>query len=520
LLARLWPKIDETVRKMAIEDVTPQIKEMLPSMMRNKFSFTKFTLGNVPPELGPIEFYSTPWGVKLEMKFDFDSEVDIEISLGARVGIRQLKFRGTLVVNLGPLIGESPVVGGMVAYFVEPPKLEHDFTGMGNIAEVPGLAGIVNDAFSAAVNSALVLPNVIAMPMATEEQGVNAAHLSQPPPMGVLRATALRASGLKASDWSAFSKSTSDPYVALKLAEVEWHSSTVMKTCDPTWRTDDVCDFVVFDRSQKLSVEVFDEDKLSKDDFLGAARPLLIGEALGESEEGIPLYEDPEKDEIPKNGSVKLRFDWLELMPGSVGPDGCLALFEFRQLRLPAEFGTQAAVSVKVGCVEKSIPLVFAAEQQPLPASAASADEALQQVVLRCGETGLDRKTIATITGLDPDRVAQLLDGASLCQGEVPPQMKTCLSKAPGIFDLNRMLYVPISPAALADGAVEIRAVGKGAKVLSSAALSLQDVVVAPSMEWSPAADDALRLACDRGPGGELKLKVSLQGLRRADNSE
>merc|ERR1719414_2032254 len=88
MVAKLWPKIDEAALKIVNDDVVPEIRNSLPSMLRGKFRMERFTLGTTPPVLGPIESYHSRSGLRLKIGINFDSNVDISMELGASVGIR------------------------------------------------------------------------------------------------------------------------------------------------------------------------------------------------------------------------------------------------------------------------------------------------------------------------------------------------------------------------------------------------------------------------------------------------
>eukprot|EP00401_Gymnodinium_catenatum_P018425 CAMPEP_0117549810 /NCGR_PEP_ID=MMETSP0784-20121206/48358_1 /TAXON_ID=39447 /ORGANISM="" /LENGTH=284 /DNA_ID=CAMNT_0005346811 /DNA_START=49 /DNA_END=903 /DNA_ORIENTATION=+ len=115
LLSELWPELNEATRKVAMEDVTPQIKEMLTATARGDLSFTKFTLGEVQAEVSPVVFHSMESGTELEMGLDMEAEVDIEISC-APMDIKKLRFQGTLLINVGSSIDEALVWGAIVEY--------------------------------------------------------------------------------------------------------------------------------------------------------------------------------------------------------------------------------------------------------------------------------------------------------------------------------------------------------------------------------------------------------------------
>lgn len=512
LVAKLWPRINKVVQKVAYETVTPQIREKLPHLLQSHFGFTKFTLGSTPLVLGPIEFYEKPEGLKLEIGINLHSSIDIEMHLGATVGIKSIRFSGKLVLQLGPLIDESPIVGGVVAYFIDPPNIDLDFTGLANVADAPGLAGIVRGVIESVVEGVMVLPNVISVPLATEQQ-VDRALLSMPKPLGVLRVAAVKAAGLTGADLHLFSKATSDPYVKVTLADREWRSSTVKETCDPTWTEEDCHDFIVFDRDQKLSIQVYDEDRMSRDDLLGGAKPLMVSEALESSLVPIALLEDvtPHCSDAARRGDVTLRFEWLKLIPGQLGTMGSCLVVEVHKIILPTELGRAAAFSVKIGDEERRTPVVAAA-----PKAIAGTTQALQEVVTRCKENGIDCPTTVKITGLTEECVAELRGEKKRVPGaeEAAGKEAAGLKFAKSTLDVERVLYLPVSADYVQCGALDLSVLDiKGKKVLGKGSLELKEVIASPGLTYSPSDPHGIWLIGEGGQKVQVQVTVSLLGL-------
>jgi len=528
LFAKMWPRIDEAAQKIVREQVTPQIKESLPGMLANRFRFKKFTLGTVPPTLGPISCFEMENGLKMEVGIDFHSSVDIEIEVGvASVGVRSLNFKGTLIVRLAPLIGEVPVVGGITVYFLDPPILEMDLTGLGNVAEMPGLAGITQNAFKSAVAGSLLLPNVIAVPVGTEEQGVDHALLSLPAPRGILRFTAIEAENLIGADVHLLSKATSDPYVKVDLAGETWKSSTVMKNLNPKWKETDWHDFVVYDRDQKIGIQVFDEDQYSADDLIGKARPMIVSEALDEKEAWVPLFDQAidfnkpgNKVAVPKNGRARLRFDWLDIAKdGSLGPDGVLAEVRIKQLQVPKELGEEFTVTVKVGKAERTTPTVKFVPANPN--AAAAVDKTLCQVVQASDKQGLDGQTISAITGLSEEEVDRILQRKSF---DPKQAQQLSASQAAQKILVERVVYVPFGVDCLQPGSINVIVQNKKNVAVASGSLALSEVTKLAGHSWPP--EDAecgenkmpyrkplILHSLKGGPDIEAQVVVTLKGL-------
>lgn len=177
--------------------ITPQLQESLPGPFKGTH-FKKFTLGQRTPRFGPIEVLQREDGLKLILGIDCQSDVDIEVSaVVASVGIKSISLKGQLMIRLGPLIDEMPVVGGLVAYFNDQPDLDLEFTGVGasfsaifgavsrlgarksmgfawfrglfacfeawkgTVADMPMIYNIIHKQIGSCINNAMVLPNCI-----------------------------------------------------------------------------------------------------------------------------------------------------------------------------------------------------------------------------------------------------------------------------------------------------------------------------------------------------------------------
>lgn len=395
LVRVLWPKMDAAVQKIIHEQVTPQLQHSLPGPFQGTY-FKKFTLGKRTPELGPIEVVEREDGVKLILNINYESDVDIEIhAVMASVGVKAITLRGQLMLRLGPLINEMPIVGGITAYFVDAPELDLDFTGLGNVAEMPVVYGIIQKQIHQAIKNAMVLPNCIAVPLGTPEQGVEPALLKKPKPLAMLRATAVKATNLEAMDWNLTRKSSSDPFVKITVANDTWKSSVVKQNCNPTWTPEDVHDFVVFDRDQHVWLEVYDQDMVSSSDLIGKAEPLKVVDAVGKSGQSMPLLRDGSNQD---HGALQMKFQWLELTQ-DVEPNtaGCVVRVEVQQLMVN---GT-AAVSANLCNQEKCTCTLSPTDSVP-----SAEDKYRAEVARRCRASGLDEETILKISGLSKSELA------------------------------------------------------------------------------------------------------------------
>ncbi|CAJ1379600.1 unnamed protein product [Effrenium voratum] len=227
----LWPRVNAAVERFMLQQVQPLIRESLPAPLRG-FRFRRFTFGpGVPTILGinvgdaPCRDDGQRQGVEVRVAFELESDVDIVASvLGIKAGLSYLSMKGSLVVRLEPLVNEIPVVGGLVAYFVDPPEVDFRMScGPAQVSDWSSLKQLLHSILNYAVSSMLLLPNVIHVPLIEDEDLVDTATLRDAKPLGVLRVTVSKA--------PASGRLLGWPQVQLKLCGEEWTCPAAQPSC-------------------------------------------------------------------------------------------------------------------------------------------------------------------------------------------------------------------------------------------------------------------------------------------------
>jgi len=292
ILGSLWPKADKAFSSFIHEDLTPQLRQVLPSPFR-RLKFSRFTLGKNTPEFGPIEVSRhSETHVQVELDVRYFSDVDMLLDAGTggiTIGISHLTFVGRLCLALKPLVETWPVVGGLHISFANQPRVELKFRGLAVVAEFPGFAEKVQDVVDEYFRERFVLPNCRSYWYTRDQRIVNLAQDATQPPLGVLRVRLIQAQNLAGANWTMGSvdKFSSDPYALMRLGNSSHRTSTVNKSTDPVWpQNEPSAYFVVYHREQSLEISFYSQDTgLIRKNFvgyLGRMPPICVRAMLGD----------------------------------------------------------------------------------------------------------------------------------------------------------------------------------------------------------------------------------------------
>lgn len=286
LISWLWPKANAALTEYVHGDLEQRLREMLPSAFKEA-KFAKFTLGQNPPEFGPVEVAhhsDTHIEVCIDMHYTGDVDVVIDTGTGGiALGIRHLSFSGRVCIVLKPLLEKMPIVGAAKVFFPALPRVSLQFTGLAAVAHNPQLEQMIRQTVDDWMRSRMVLPHASFHVFGTEEEDVDPLDAYCIAPLGVLRVRVLSARYLAGINWKMTDVEAFDvhPYCVLRLGEQEGRTSVVACNTCPTWPADERSHyFVVQHRDQQLEVTAFGEDQggmfgKSADGFLGAAGLVL-----------------------------------------------------------------------------------------------------------------------------------------------------------------------------------------------------------------------------------------------------
>jgi len=473
MVKELWPRVNKALQKYMHEDVTPMLQQQLPATLKKTF-FETFTLGDVTPVLGPVKvFRRSSGGLQLILGINYQSEVAIKLSTGhVSLGINSVRLTGDLHICLEHLMDEAPVIGGLMLYFLDPPELDYKLEGLGGLVAFPGLGCMIRNTIDSAIANALVLPNCCPVPFASENQGVSLSLLNQPKPLGVLRLHAVRAFDLLAADIQLIGAGTSDPYVRVKLADDKWRSSTRKKTLNPVWGGGDYCFFLVYNREQKLSIDVFDEDFGKSDDRIGRAIGITVGDVVAYSERPIPLFHptDPQR----QCGTLELKFICMSLSTEPIS-DEVIVTVKVGEVLLPKALGEEVALSATLGSRKRETPWGV---QRQGEVYASAVTQTLRDVVQRCKAESLSIEKITRITGLGADDVTSILNGT----GDTLRQPSSKLARTLLSMQVDSSLYFPSARSVVGKEVMALALIDGKGKEIANYHLHMASILSAPHL--------------------------------------
>lgn len=305
IVKQMWPFISTMVRDILKNKVEPEIQKKLPSII-NSFTFEEVDFGNRPLKIGGIRVYTEhvrPNEIVMDAEIIYAGDADIKVAVhGVSAGISDVQLRGTVRIELNPLLSKPPLIGAIRFYFLETPEFNFDFTNLLNVLDIPGLSDIVKKILQEVIESFVVLPNRVTIPIGNAE---DLESLKYPLPLGALEIQILEAIDLVAHDKNLFKKDSSDPYVICKIGSFNFQTECAEKTLKPKWKNAKCMTFIDTLVGREMCLEVFDKDTL-RDDSLGHAE-ILMPKLTHSSSEDMWL---PLKD--TKSGSLHIGTGWFE----------------------------------------------------------------------------------------------------------------------------------------------------------------------------------------------------------------
>ncbi|KAK2548261.1 Extended synaptotagmin-3 [Acropora cervicornis] len=308
IISRSWSAIEGLTRNFLIENVEPELQQMLPEALKS-LHFEKFELGNKPPYIGNIISYgcqknSRPSEFMMDLDVFYHGDAQMKLTVkNVKIGITDFQINGTLRIILKLLLPCEPNVAGAAVFFLKRPRIAFNLTNLLNILEFPGLKKTLRQMVSDVIAKNVVLPNRIAIPLAGV---IDASDLQYPVPEGVLRVHLVEARGLVDSDSSLIGSGSTDPYAVLEVGAQTFRTTRKKNDSSPVWQETFEA-FVDNCEGQELQIYLYDHDIASKDTKIGEINFKICSVVeVGALDVWMPL-------EKAKQGRVHLKLDWYTL---------------------------------------------------------------------------------------------------------------------------------------------------------------------------------------------------------------
>ena len=314
ILLKIWPKISrEFMTKFVTDFIQPEIKHILDRMHLDTaagFNVKKIDLGKIPARLGGIKVYSRNTDrnqIVLDCEVIYSGDARFLFTLqGVQAEVKDIIFKGMARVIIQPLLPNFPFVGGFEVYFINTPQLDYGLGGIATFAEIPGANTIIKSIIEDQIRSRFVWPNRFHLYLPIDEmENIADKSFKLAKPFGMLEISLIEARDLLKEDMVGLS----DPYAVVKIGErqVSFVDSYAAHTLNPSWNYKSR--FVMEDYAgQELTIEVFDYDKTSADDFLGHTS-IVVDSLIDkrETDEWIKL------DGV-KTGDIHVAAKWKEVI--------------------------------------------------------------------------------------------------------------------------------------------------------------------------------------------------------------
>jgi len=330
ILEQLSPNFTQFVQNTIKGRVEPAIQGELQrsgqdgsSGLGNLFQVVELDLGNVKPSVTNLSTHKSQTeerAISIDFDVDYTGDCSIQVrALGIPSGVRDLTLRGRGRIILKPKMSQPPFFGGIQFCLLDDLEIDFDLEGLTDVCDTWSFVrrkirnAIVKDA-----RKAIVYPNKIYVPTSSSEDPMIVRCLD---PTGIMAVKVNSGSGLptKGGLRSLVGQGKPDTYVKVRAGAYK-HVTSVVKNCvDPVWEDSKWAFFLMETcKGHRVSLTAFDEDSLSKDDFLGKAW-ITVEEAAASGEElemSLNLEDCPRENPEGKNpvsGELTVATKWMPL---------------------------------------------------------------------------------------------------------------------------------------------------------------------------------------------------------------
>ena len=257
--------------------------------------FKTIDLGTNPMEMNNMYVHDIRDGtVQVDMDMVWNSNCNIELQADyiGSFGVVDLTLSGKLSLWLRPLTNEIPIISGIQYAFINPPKIELNFTGLAQVADFKVIDKAVRDSINSSLLS-MVLPNKSLYKMQDNNNFLDTYQL----PVGVVKVSAVKGRGFVTEKRLFGKDDIPDVYLNVTVGtSTVWRTKTIQDSENPLWVENQ--DFLLYDRTQRLTVHAWDEDHgpMDPDDDLGLAETIVGDVLLGRGRQTeLELYQNEKR---------------------------------------------------------------------------------------------------------------------------------------------------------------------------------------------------------------------------------
>eukprot|EP01135_Chromosphaera_perkinsii_P002105 Nk52_evm39s217 gene=Nk52_evmTU39s217 len=275
-IQRFWNVYEDDLSRAIVEAVQPTLDSVKPGSIKD-IRFSEFTLGPKAPYLEQAKSYAKTGlkQIKMDVWCAFDApdanivlSVKFGLGISAPIAVKDFTFHGK--VRLEAILQDDyPFVNTAKIALLESPVVDFTLKPLKgpDLMDMPGLSSFIDGLINDNIEKALVNPNFIEIPL---DQMMNGKPMSEhdfTEAVGVLRITVKKAEGLTLKKTF---MATCDAYCLLSIDErmEQYKTQVIKKNSNPEWNK--TFRILIHKPSfQKLKINVFDENTVTPDEYIG-----------------------------------------------------------------------------------------------------------------------------------------------------------------------------------------------------------------------------------------------------------
>ncbi|MCO5559716.1 hypothetical protein L7F22_013317 [Adiantum nelumboides] len=280
-LAKAWPFLDDAVSDVVKDQLQPVLDQYKMGALA-ELKIQSMSFGVAAPQFLGVkmaEMGEDEASIEADLQWNSERE-NIKVKVKTvgpdfKVKVRNIKVWTTVKIVLKPLTDTMPCFGAILVSLSGVPVIDFDLKiADGDANALPGIDRMIDNSIRTAVEDMLVWPNRIICPVIPGDYS-----FLELKPVGILEVFLLKAEGVMNTDILG----KSDCFVILfvrKKPERIKRSSTKKNSLNPVWNEGFRIE-VDEPQYQILTVQLMDEESVSKAEYIGRATVPLNDSAIG-----------------------------------------------------------------------------------------------------------------------------------------------------------------------------------------------------------------------------------------------